>query len=67
MDSLLDLREQANAVMQGGEKLSVMTLSSRPRRCPAGVPESHSAFQGDQILRRGAINIGVAVAIEGGY
>jgi len=67
MDSLLDLREQANAVMQGGEKLSVNDFVIKAAAMSLlEFPNLNSAFQGDQVLRRGAINIGVAVAIEGG-
>jgi pyruvate dehydrogenase E2 component (dihydrolipoamide acetyltransferase) len=67
MDSLLDLREQANNVMQGDEKLSVNDFVIKAAAlCLREFPNLNSAFQGDRILRRGAINIGVAVAIDGG-
>jgi pyruvate dehydrogenase E2 component (dihydrolipoamide acetyltransferase) len=66
-DSLVDLREQANSVMPADEKLSVNDFVIKAAAlCLHEYPNLNSAFQGAHILRRGAINIGVAVAVEGG-
>ncbi len=67
MERLLDLREQANSVLRGDEKLSVNDFVVRAAAmCLREFPNLNSAFQGDHILRHGDINIGVAVAVEGG-
>ncbi|MFH1183794.1 MAG: dihydrolipoamide acetyltransferase family protein, partial [Chloroflexota bacterium] len=67
VDSLLDLREQANSVMPADEKLSVNDFVIKATAlCLREYPNLNSAFQGAHVLRRGAINIGVAVAVEGG-
>ena len=67
VDSLLDLREQANSVMGADEKLSVNDFVLRAvALCLREFPNLNSTFQGDRVLRHGAVNIGVAVAVEGG-
>jgi pyruvate dehydrogenase E2 component (dihydrolipoamide acetyltransferase) len=67
VDSLLDLREQANSVLQADEKLSVNDFVIKATAlCLREYPNLNSVFQGDQVLRRGAINVGVAVSVEGG-
>jgi pyruvate dehydrogenase E2 component (dihydrolipoamide acetyltransferase) len=67
VDSLMDLREQANSVIGGGEKLSVNDFVVKAAAmCLREFPNLNSAYQGDHVLRRGAVNIGVAVAVEGG-
>jgi pyruvate dehydrogenase E2 component (dihydrolipoamide acetyltransferase) len=67
MDGLLDLRKQVNAYLPNDQKVSVndfvvkavaMTLRE--------FPNLNSALQGDKVLRHGSVNIGVAVAVEGG-
>ena len=67
MDSLLDLRKQANAHLPDDQKISVndfivkaVALTLRE------FPNLNAALQGDKILRHGAVNIGIAVAVEGG-
>jgi pyruvate dehydrogenase E2 component (dihydrolipoamide acetyltransferase) len=63
----LDLREQANSVLASDEKLSVNDFMVKAvAMCLREFPNLNSAFQGDHVLRHGDINIGVAVAIEGG-
>jgi len=67
MERLLDLREQANSVLKGDEKLSVNDFVVKAAAmCLREFPNLNSAFQGDHVLRHGDINIGVAVAVEGG-
>lgn len=67
MEALLDLRKQVNAYLPDDQKISVndfvvkaVALTLRE------FPNLNSALQGDKVLRRGAVNIGVAVAVEGG-
>ena len=67
VERLLDLREQANSVLGGEEKLSVNDFVVKAAAiCLREFPNLNSAFQGDHVLRHGDINIGVAVAVEGG-
>ncbi|HET6847165.1 MAG TPA: dihydrolipoamide acetyltransferase family protein [Anaerolineales bacterium] len=67
MERLMDLREQANSVLPNEGKLSVNDfLVKSVALCLREFPNLNSAFQGDHVLRRGNINIGVAVAVEGG-
>lgn len=67
VERLLDVREQANSVLGGEEKLSVNDFVVKAAAmCLREFPNLNSAFQGDHVLRHGDINIGVAVAVEGG-
>ena len=65
--SLLELRQQFNALFPEDERASVndfilkaVALTLRQ------FPNLNASFNGDKILQHGAINIGVAVAVEGG-
>jgi pyruvate dehydrogenase E2 component (dihydrolipoamide acetyltransferase) len=67
MDALMAMRKQINDYLPENEKISVndfiikaVALTLRE------FPNLNSAFQGDKVLRHGAVNIGVAVAVEGG-
>jgi pyruvate dehydrogenase E2 component (dihydrolipoyllysine-residue acetyltransferase) len=67
MDALMALRKQINDYLPENEKLSVndfiikaVALSLRE------FPNLNSSFAGDKAIRHGAINIGIAVAVEGG-
>jgi pyruvate dehydrogenase E2 component (dihydrolipoamide acetyltransferase) len=67
MDALLAMRKQINDYLPENEKLSVndfiikaVALTLRE------FPNLNSSFAGDKAIRHGAINIGVAVAVEGG-
>jgi len=67
MDALMALRKQINEYLPENEKLSVndfiikaVALTLRE------FPNLNSSYAGDKAIRRGAINIGVAVAVEGG-
>lgn len=67
MDALMAMRKQANEYLPDNEKLSVndfilkaVALTLRQ------FPNLNSSFAGDKAIRHGAINIGVAVAVEGG-
>jgi pyruvate dehydrogenase E2 component (dihydrolipoamide acetyltransferase) len=67
VESLLDLREQANSTLPEDQKISVNDfIVVAAASCLREFPNLNATFQGDRILRHGAINIGVAVAIEGG-
>ncbi len=67
MDALMAMRKQANGFLADEEKLSVndfivkavaLTLRS--------FPNLNASYTGDGVLRHGAINIGVAVAVDNG-
>ena len=67
MDALLAMRKQINDYLPDNEKLSVndfivkaVALTLRE------FPNLNSSYAGDKAIRHGAINIGVAVAVEGG-
>jgi pyruvate dehydrogenase E2 component (dihydrolipoamide acetyltransferase) len=67
MDALMAMRKQANEFLPDNEKLSVndfiikaVALTLRQ------FPNLNSSYAGDKAIRHGAINIGVAVAVEGG-
>jgi pyruvate dehydrogenase E2 component (dihydrolipoyllysine-residue acetyltransferase) len=67
MDALMALRKQINDYLPENEKLSVndfilkaVALTLRE------FPNLNSSYAGDKAIRHGAINIGVAVAVEGG-
>src|SRR5688572_16165841 len=67
MDALMALRKQINDYLPENEKLSVndfiikaVALTLRE------FPNLNSSFAGDKVIRHGAVNVGVAVAVEGG-
>jgi pyruvate dehydrogenase E2 component (dihydrolipoamide acetyltransferase) len=67
MDALMKMRKDTNAVLPEGEKLSVndfivkgVALALRE------FPNLNAVLDGDSIVQRGAINVGNAVAVEGG-
>lgn len=67
MQPLLDLRKKLNALLPDDEKLSVndfivkaVALALRQ------YPNLNASLDGNEIIRHGAVNIGVAVAVEGG-
>ncbi len=67
MEALMDLRKQLNGYLPAGEKLSVndfivkaVALALRE------YPNLNAALEGDKIIRKGQINIGVAVTVPGG-
>lgn len=67
MDALMALRKQINDYLPENEKLSVndfivkaVALTLRE------FPNLNASFAGDKVVRHGAVNIGVAVAIPGG-
>ena len=67
MDALMAMRKQINEYLPEEEKLSVndfiikaVALTLRE------FPNMNSSFAGDKVIRHGAVNVGVAVAVEGG-
>ncbi|HEX8991661.1 MAG TPA: dihydrolipoamide acetyltransferase family protein [Anaerolineales bacterium] len=67
LDALMALRNQVNAYLPDDQKISVNDFIVRGVALALRVfPNLNSAFQGDKVLRHGAVNIGVAVAVEGG-
>jgi pyruvate dehydrogenase E2 component (dihydrolipoamide acetyltransferase) len=67
MDALMALRKQINEYLGEDEKLSVndfiikaVALALRE------FPNLNASFAGDKVIQYGAINVGVAVAVEGG-
>ncbi|HTP01825.1 MAG TPA: dihydrolipoamide acetyltransferase family protein [Anaerolineales bacterium] len=67
MDALMDLRKQVNAYLPDEGKISVNDFIVRAVALTLReFPNLNSALQGDKVLRHGAVNVGVAVAVEGG-
>lgn len=67
MEALMELRKQVNGYLPEGEKLSVndfivkgVALALRE------FPNLNATLQGDKIIRRGDVNVGVAVTVPGG-
>ena len=67
MDALMAIRKQANDFLPENEKISVndfiikaVALTLRE------FPNLNASFAGDKVIVHGAINVGVAVAVEGG-
>jgi len=67
MDSLMAMRKQINDYLPENEKLSVndfiikaVALTLRE------FPNLNASFAGDKVVHHGAVNVGVAVAVEGG-
>lgn len=67
MAALLSLRHQVNAFLSDDEKTSVndyilkaVSLALRE------YPNLNASLSGDQVVRHGQVNVGVAVAVEGG-
>lgn len=67
VEALLDLRKQFNAIVPENEKLSVndfivkaVALTLRQ------FPNLNASLSGNSVVRHGAVNIGVAVSVEGG-
>jgi pyruvate dehydrogenase E2 component (dihydrolipoamide acetyltransferase) len=66
-DILVDVREQVNQYMDEAAKISLNDFVVKATAlCLREFPNLNAAFQGDHVVRHGAINVGVAVAVEGG-
>jgi pyruvate dehydrogenase E2 component (dihydrolipoamide acetyltransferase) len=67
VEALLALRKQVNALLPEDEKLSVNDFIVKAAALALRqFPNLNASFQGEQVLRHGQVNVGVAVAIEGG-
>ncbi|MDI6694353.1 MAG: dihydrolipoamide acetyltransferase family protein [Anaerolineales bacterium] len=65
--ALIELRKQLNALLPDEEKLSVNDFIIKAAALTLRqFPNLNAAFQNDQIVHYGAVNIGVAVAVENG-
>ena len=67
MEAVLEMRKQINSILPEGEKLSVndfvvkaVALTLRE------FPNLNASLDGDKVIQYGAINVGNAVAVEGG-
>ena len=68
MERVLDVRAQANAMLQGsGEKLSVNDFVVKAAALALRqFPNLNASFDGDEVVQHGQVNIGIAVAVENG-
>lgn len=67
MDALLALRDQANSMLPDDQKISVNDFIIKATAlCLRQFPNLNAAYTGDTVLRYGAVNLAVAVAVEGG-
>ena len=67
MDALLAMRKQINDYLPENEKLSVNDFVVKAVALTLrDFPNLNSSYAGDKAIRHGAINVGVAVAVEGG-
>ncbi|MEZ0396636.1 MAG: dihydrolipoamide acetyltransferase family protein [Anaerolineales bacterium] len=67
MDFLLEVRRQLNSALPEEEKVSVNDFIVRAVALALReFPNLNASFAGDKVMRHGAVNIGVAVAVEGG-
>lgn len=67
MDALMALRAQINGYLPENEKLSVNDFIIRAVALALReFPNLNASFASDRVVRHGAVNIGVAVAVEGG-
>lgn len=67
MDALMTLRAQVNGYLPDEEKVSVNDFIVRAVALALRqFPNLNASFAGQEVLRHGAVNVGVAVAVEGG-
>ncbi len=67
MDALVQLRKQLNSYLPDDQKLTVNDFVVKAAALALRqFPNLNSSFASSQIIRHGQINIGVAVAVEGG-
>ncbi len=67
MQPLLDLRKQVNNLLPDDEKISVNDFVIKAAALALRqYPNLNASLDGNEIVRHGPVNIGVAVAVEGG-
>jgi pyruvate dehydrogenase E2 component (dihydrolipoamide acetyltransferase) len=67
MDALMTLRKQVNALLPEEDKVSVNDFVVKATALALRqFPNLNATLNGDEIIRFGAVNVGIAVAVEGG-
>ncbi len=67
VEALLDLRKQVNSLLPDEDKLSVNDFIVKAAALALRqFPNLNASLQGEQIVRHKPVNMGVAVAVEGG-
>jgi pyruvate dehydrogenase E2 component (dihydrolipoamide acetyltransferase) len=67
MAPLLDLRKKVNGMLSDEEKISVNDFIVKAAALALRqFPNLNASYQGDHVLKHGQVNVGVAVAVEGG-
>lgn len=67
MEALLELRKQLNGYLPEGEKLSVNDFIIKAvAMALREFPNLNATLKGNEIIRRGQVNVGVAVTVPGG-
>jgi pyruvate dehydrogenase E2 component (dihydrolipoamide acetyltransferase) len=67
VDALIALRKQVNELLPEEQKISVHDFIVKAvALCLRRFPNLNASFNGNEIVRHGHVNIGTAVAIEGG-
>lgn len=67
MDAALTLRKQINELLDGEEKVTVNDLIVKAAALALReFPNLNASYNGDTLIRHGRINVGSAVAVEGG-
>jgi pyruvate dehydrogenase E2 component (dihydrolipoamide acetyltransferase) len=65
--ALMDLRQQVNALLPQGEKTSINDYIIKATALALReFPNLNASLNGDAVVRHGAVNVGNAVAVEGG-
>ncbi|MGH2521974.1 MAG: dihydrolipoamide acetyltransferase family protein, partial [Anaerolineales bacterium] len=63
----LDLRKQINALLPEERKVSVNDFIVKATALALrAFPNLNASFAGDKVIRKGRVNVGIAVALEGG-
>ncbi len=67
MEAVMEMRKQINGMLPEGEKLSVNDfLVKAVALALREYPNLNASLDGDKVIRHGAVNVGNAVAVEGG-
>ena len=67
MEAVMEMRKQINGMLPEGEKLSVNDfLVKAVALAMREFPNLNASLNGDAVIRHGAVNVGNAVAVEGG-
>ena len=67
MEAALGFRQQVNALLPDERKVSVNDLVVKAAALALRqFPNLNASFAGDKVIRKGHVNVGIAVAVEGG-